>query len=260
LVVLESTGGRFLVTLNGAPVGSSDTLDFLPHRIQLRAGRLTASFGKLSIIETGQDSRMARLLQWAPVPGQRTLFQDRGKSGDKPRWPEDWDREASRFGRDTSRGVMVLEHKAETGVATALAAMPSPLMYAGVAVSARIARTSATPSAACSGIYARSRASITSENKRALLFACVNATHVRLLHFDPESDKWETLGQAALADPLAPAFELRLVLTRSAALLFLDGRLQVRGPRATRFGFDGAGLRVERKQVIEVSEFQVVEL
>lgn len=272
-LLIESSGGRFSVSVNGVAVGNSQVLDFTPTRLQLAAGDVKAEFARLSITETGLDTRQARLLQLLPVPGQRTLAQDTlkgggmaralsflgvGKAAEEPDWTAPYNDEHGRFERDTGRGRLRLEAKTAERAATARLAAYYPLPGAGFAVSARLQVLRAGPDDECAGVFVDGAPR--PGGGHDILLACVNADSAELRHFDAQADAWKSLAEAALAVPGEKTVELRLVLTAHRVLVLVGGRMHASAPRPAGFSFDGVGLRADPGMLVEVSEFKAHEL
>ncbi len=275
-LVVEGSGGRFTVLVNGVAVGSSAVVDFTPTRVQLVASDLRAEFKRLSVSETGLDTRHARLLQRLPVPGQRTLAEDTLKSGglgkalsflgvgkapEEPDWTDPFNDERGRFERDTGRGRLLLEAKTPKHSASVRLASYIPLPGVGYAVSARLHLLRGGADDACAGVFVDStpRAS----GGFDMLLACVNSESVQLWHFDAQADTWKTLAEAELAVPPATkgaAIDLRLVMTAQRVIAFVDGRVHISAARPADFKYDGVGLRVDPGLLIEASEFKAHEL
>jgi hypothetical protein len=275
-LAVESSGGRFTVLVNGVTVGTSAVVDFTPTRVQLVASDLRAEFAKLTVSETGLDTRHARLLQRLPVPGQRTLAQDTlkgaglgkalsflgvGKAPEEPEWTAPFNDEDGRFERDTGRGRLLLEAKTPKRSASVRVSSYVPLPGVGYAVSARVHLLREGDEDDCAGVFVDNKPLANGDFD--MLVACVNSVSVALWHFDAKADAWKNLAEAALAVPPATqgaAMDLRLVMTAQRVIAFVDGRVHVSAARPADFKYDGVGLRVDPGYMIEVSDFKAHEL
>lgn len=269
-VTIERQAGRFYLSVNGVLVGASDVVDFMPAQLVLVAkDPVVVEFDDISVVQTGLDSRMARLLLLAPVPGQAVLQQDdfnrtlkekvRAKSLKKDdKWIVGNNGERD-IGIDYERGLYTLEKKTDGDYWVYAGDVTEPQPVSGYSVGAKVAYSKVSPDG-CGGVVVMGKPD--KDKIEPMLVACYRpgANTAQLWYHPRDNSAWQALVDVPTAALVEGMNEVRLVLNDGKVLLFLNGEYQGDAPLPYGFEFYGVGFYVDARVGIEADDFVAREI